>query len=112
MDAFDDTDIWRIIMLYGRNTATYKLALGACLSQFAHQEQTTIRMPDLAAAFFDIYADRLKNGKPQLLHPSRHTVMEQIVSLHTLGKLDLDFIPFIMDRLEPHFITRRPAGWC
>ena len=89
LNDFNETDLWRIIILYGRNTATYKLALGACLVRFAQADQTTITMPDLAETFFDVYAERLKDGgKPQLLHPHRQTVMENIVTLYTLGKLN------------------------
>ncbi|NLA59249.1 MAG: HNH endonuclease [Firmicutes bacterium] len=80
-------DYWRAIILYGLNTATYKLALGQCLVNFTTQGKTRVSMSELAEEFFDIYKDRLENGKPQLDHVSRRTVMETIVELYNLGKL-------------------------
>jgi hypothetical protein len=87
-EPFQPRDLWRSIILYGRNTATYKIALGRCLADFAEQGKSQIRMSELAEAFFEVYLDRLKEGKPQLFQPGRQTVMEQIVALHNLGKLD------------------------
>jgi 5-methylcytosine-specific restriction endonuclease McrA len=87
-ELFQPKDLWRSIILYGRNAATYKIALGRCLIGFAEQGKSHIVMQELAEAFFNIYLDRLKEGKPQLLLPGRQTVMEQIVALHNLGKLE------------------------
>lgn len=85
---FQPIDFWRLIILYGRNTATYKLALARCLRDFAQNGVTRVSMQDLAARFFDLYVERLRNGMPQLYMPGRQTVMERIVALYNLGKLD------------------------
>jgi 5-methylcytosine-specific restriction endonuclease McrA len=80
-------DYWRAIILYGLNTATYKPALGQTLLSFAQQGKTTVTMPELAEAFFDLYHARLQTGKPQLAQPNRLTVMERIVAAHNAGRL-------------------------
>jgi 5-methylcytosine-specific restriction endonuclease McrA len=88
IDKFEEKDFWRAIILYGLNQATYKIALGQCLIDFAKQGKTNVKMSELAVSFFDLYHDRLKNGKPQLVMPNRRTVMEKIVDLYNLGKLN------------------------
>lgn len=80
-------DYWRAIILYGINTATYKIALGQCLVGFARQGKTTVTMHELAEEFFTLYLERLRTGKPQLMLPNRRTVMERIVDQYNLGKL-------------------------
>jgi hypothetical protein len=84
---FQPSDYWRAIILYGRNTATYKIALAHCLIEFAEQGKTRVSMEELAEAFFDVYDERLQNGKPQLMLPGRLTVMERTVELYTMGRL-------------------------
>jgi 5-methylcytosine-specific restriction endonuclease McrA len=83
----DPRDCWRGVILYGLNTATYKIALGQCLARFACEGRDRVTMPELAEAFFDLYADRLQAGRPQLVLPGRLTVMERIVGLHSAGQL-------------------------
>lgn len=87
-EPFQPKDLWRSIVLYGRNAATYKIALGRCLAAFAEQRKSHVSMPELAEAFFDLYLDRLIEGKPQLLLPGRQTIIEQIVALYNIGKLE------------------------
>ena len=86
----DPVVAWRAIVLYGQNTATYKIALGRCLERFAGEGRTHVRLPELAEAFLDLYAERLQAGKPQLLTPGRLTVMERVVALHRHGTIDRD----------------------
>ena len=31
---YSDKDLWRMLTLYGLNTATYKIALGQCICNF------------------------------------------------------------------------------
>jgi 5-methylcytosine-specific restriction endonuclease McrA len=85
--AFDKSDFWRAIILYGFNEATYKIALGQCLIRFTEQDKTFISMNDLAKEFFDLYHERLKSNKPQLATPHRRTVMERIIDLYNLGSI-------------------------
>jgi hypothetical protein len=62
------TDYWRSIILYGRNVATYKIALGQVLLGAAARGKSTISFPELAADFFRAYRERLGNGRPPKQH--------------------------------------------
>ncbi|WP_070120429.1 HNH endonuclease [Bacillus marinisedimentorum] len=84
---FETKDFWRAIILYGLNQATYKIALGQCLYRLAEKEKNKVTMHDLAVEFFEVYYERLKNNKPQLLLPNRRTVMERIMDLYNLGSI-------------------------
>lgn len=86
--AFQPKDYWRSIILYGLNTATYKIALGQCLASFAQHNKAYISMSELSEAFLSLYTDRLKFGKPQISQPGRLTVMERIVELYSIGSID------------------------
>lgn len=68
-------DYWRGIVLYGDNSATYKLALAAVLMEFAQEGRTEATRGDLAAAFFRLYRERLRNEMPQQANPTRKTVL-------------------------------------
>ncbi len=73
-------DQWRALILYGRNVATYKIALGKVLLDLARREHTTINMPELAEAFLDTYIERLAQAaRPQLNVSGRKTLMERVV---------------------------------
>ncbi|MGI6663192.1 MAG: HNH endonuclease [Bacillota bacterium] len=85
---FTARDFWRAIILYGLNTATYKMALGQCIAEFVRNEQTKISVDDLALEFLHLYRERLANGKPQLSNPQRQSVMEQVVEEFNLGLID------------------------
>ncbi len=86
----DPVVAWRAIVLYGQNTATYKIALGRCLERFSLDGRDRVRLPELAEAFFDLYVERLQAGKPQLLTPGRLTVMERIVAAYEHGSVGRD----------------------
>ena len=89
--AEDPTLSWRAIVLYGLNTATYKIALGRSLEHLARAGRDRITVPELAEIFFDLYAERLRDGgRPQLSQPNRLTVMERVVALHETGTIDRD----------------------
>ncbi|MFD3165458.1 HNH endonuclease [Herpetosiphon sp. NSE202] len=80
---FNEVDHWRSVVLYGLNTSTYKLALALVLLETSQQGKTTLSREDLARAFLNRYQERLKNPLPQLSHPWRQAVMEQIVTRYT-----------------------------
>lgn len=80
-------DYWRAIVLYGNNVATYKIALAACLIEFAEAGATHVSMDELAVAFFHRYRERLTNGQPQLSNPARKTVLERTVEAYHAGTL-------------------------
>jgi hypothetical protein len=89
-DKFSTKDYWRAIILYGLNTATYKIALAKCLYKFSRQGKTSVSTNELAEEFFYLFKDRLQNGMPQLDNPSRQTKMEHIVKLYNLSKISKD----------------------
>lgn len=81
------SDSWRAIVLFGLNTATYKMALGNCLYGFAERGVVSVTMGELAEAFFEAYLERLKLDRPQLSTPGRLTVMERVVQRYMSGAL-------------------------
>jgi hypothetical protein len=89
LDDFSNADCWRALVLYGLNTATYKIALAKTLLGFTEANQVTVSWPELSKQFFEEYLSRLQtNGSmPQGGLPSRRTKMERIVAEHRLGKL-------------------------
>ncbi len=79
-DEFNDEDIWKGIILFGLNAATYKMALAKSLFSFAKNNKTTVYWDDLADSFLKEYLERLKSSKmPQQGNPNRLTVMERVV---------------------------------
>lgn len=88
---FQAPDFWRAIVLYGLNNATYKIALGKCLLNFAEQGLTHVSWEELSRQYFDEYVKRLTiNPSPQQINPSRLTVMERIVHLFQSGSTTYD----------------------
>ena len=85
MENFKEKDYWRALILYGLNTATYKMAFAKSLNHFVDLGKTDVPMIELAEVFFDLYLNRLENGMPQLDLKGRTTVMEQVVSRYNLN---------------------------
>lgn len=90
MQKFNDKELWRMLILYGLNTATYKIALGQCLYNFTENQKTNVSMDMLSKEFFDLYNRRLENGMPQLSHETRLTVMEKVVARYKGGTIGYD----------------------
>ena len=89
--GFSPEEYWKAIVLFGRNNATYKMALGKCLLKFAENDKTTVPWDELSTSFLSIYRKRLmENPMPQQGHPSRLTVLERIVSQMNLGVITED----------------------
>lgn len=88
--GFSIADFWRAIILYGLNTATYKMALGKCLADLVKEGRSEIAIEELAERFVRLYTERLESGKPQLVTPGRQSVMEQVVELNNLGRISRD----------------------
>lgn len=86
--AFEPGDFWRAIVLYGLNTATYKIALARALVGFVEVGRTSVPMATLAESFLDLYQERLTQNKPQLLLAGRQTVMERVVGLLRAGRIE------------------------
>jgi hypothetical protein len=67
---FQENDIslesqWRAIILFGKNSATYKFALGKALLQLASQETNIISIKDLSPIFVDSILQHLKQNDRQ-----------------------------------------------
>jgi hypothetical protein len=79
---FEDQDYWRSIVLYGLNTATYKMCLARVLLEAAHKGETSIEWASLADRFLDKYQSRLEaDPLPQQGIRGRLTVLERAVRL-------------------------------
>ena len=59
-DAF-----WRAVILFGRNSATYKFALGRTLLDMAQQGRTTVSLEDLADPFARQVCEHLRHSPRQ-----------------------------------------------
>ena len=56
---------WRSIILFGRNVASYKFALGQSLLEFATREQEVIALTDLAVPFARKLCEHLRTADKQ-----------------------------------------------
>ena len=56
---------WRAIILFGRNVASYKFALGKSLLELAQQGRTVVPLTDLALPFAKHIAHHLKLADKQ-----------------------------------------------
>ena len=92
MDDFNDLDYWKGIVLYGLNSATYKIALGKALVELSKQNKEHIRWDTLSEEFLNQYLARLsgENPFPQQAIPMRQTVMERVVKQIQLGTITKD----------------------
>ena len=90
--SFSPVEYWKALILYGRNTATYKIALGKTLIEFCSSGFAKVDWNVLADSFLKQYESRLlvDTPMPQLDHESRTTVMERVVSQKRLGRIDHD----------------------
>jgi len=89
--GFSPEEYWKSIILYGLNAATYKMALGKCLLEFAQNEKATVQWDELSLAFFLKYKQRLQaHPMPQQSNPNRLTTLERIVRQVELGTLTDD----------------------
>ena len=93
---YESKDFWRAVILYGLNTATYKIALGKALINLTEADQTNISMHELAVKFFDLYQDRIKKEMPQLNQPNRLTKMERIIKEYDMQNISY---PEAIDRV-------------
>ena len=56
---------WRAIILFGKNSATYKFAFGKALLQLTSKETTTINLKDLSPIYVDSILQHLKQNNKQ-----------------------------------------------
>lgn len=88
-EKFSDQDYWKAIILYGLNTATYKLAFAHSLLDFSAQGKNAVDWSELADKFLNKYIARLstQDPMPQLGLPGRLTVMERVVAKLKAGTI-------------------------
>ena len=63
-------DYWRSIILFGRNTASYKFALANSLLHFGSEQNQEIKSEDIAAVFSKHICDHLKVNDKQAVSTS------------------------------------------
>jgi hypothetical protein len=90
--VFSTQDHWKALVLYGLNTATYKIAFGKTLLKLSAEGTTTVPWEVLSRQFLDQYIARLsvESPMPQLDHPGRVTVMERVVAKCRSGNIGYD----------------------
>lgn len=88
---FTNEDLFKGIVLFGLNAATYKMGLAQTLLDAAKRQSNTISWNDLASDYFDIYQKRLAtDSMPQQGNPTRLTKMERIVKEHQQGRISIE----------------------
>ncbi len=55
-----DETLWRAIILFGRNVASYKFALGKALLELAEEEKTFVTLEELAGPYSKHLVEHLK----------------------------------------------------
>lgn len=85
---FTNEDLFKGIVLFGLNSATYKMGLAQTLLDAAKRQSNTLSWNELASNYFDLYQQRLTTHQmPQQGNPTRLTKMERIVKEHQQGRL-------------------------
>lgn len=80
-DNISTEELWKAVILYGLNQASYKMALGKVLLDFANRSEVEVSWADLSKAFLDAYIERLSSSnRPQQSTAGRLTKLERIVS--------------------------------
>jgi hypothetical protein len=88
---FTNEELLKGIILYGLNTATYKMGLAECLIDFVRDGKSRIPWNDLSLSFLQKYRERINlTGRPQQGQQSKRTVMERIVRELEANRIDLD----------------------
>jgi hypothetical protein len=89
---FSPQDCWKALVLYGLNTATYKIAFGKTLLKLSADGMTTVPWEELSKEFLDQYITRLSvdSPMPQLEDPKKQTKMERIVAKYRSGNIEYD----------------------
>jgi hypothetical protein len=91
MSNFNPDELWRAIILYGLNQASYKMALGKVLIDQTTNGTHEISWEPLSRSFLDAYIERIEQtGMPQQATTGRLTKMERIVSQFNLGQINYD----------------------
>ena len=91
MSGLQQTELWKAIILYGLNQATYKMALGKVLIEHASSGSNEVNWKQLSKSFLDAYIQRInETGMPQQATSGRLTKLERIVMQFKLGNITYD----------------------
>lgn len=91
MSNLNPIELWRAIILYGLNQASYKMALGKVLIDQTTNGTHEISWEQLSQSFLDAYIERIEQtGMPQQATLGRLTKMERIVSQFSVGQINYD----------------------
>ncbi len=84
----DELEIFRAIILYGQNTASYKFALAKSLIEVARAEKNFVSLDELARPFSQHIVEHVRGGKRQSLTASSKFLFG--CQLFADGKIDED----------------------
>jgi len=90
IDPHEISKHWHSIILTGRDSSTYKMALARCLAELVEEGRTTISWDELASAFLDLYVARVERGKPQLSDLKGQAVAERVALAYRRGEFTRD----------------------
>jgi len=85
-----DETLWRAVILFGRNVASYKFALGKALLDLANDQKSFVKLEDLAEPYSKYLCEHLsKNDKQGTFQRSRFLDACREFNLGKISKSDL-----------------------
>jgi len=87
---------WRSIILFGKNSATYKFAFARCLLDFAEKQQTTVSLEELSKPFANHIVEHLKMNSRQ--GSSRTSTFLNSCRDYISGDLNIDELSNITEK--------------
>ncbi|NLI74313.1 MAG: HNH endonuclease [Euryarchaeota archaeon] len=90
MHSPEPENYWRGVILFGRNSSTYKMALGKLLLGYSYSGLDRISLDDLASDFLSLYIERTENNHPQQGVMGRKTIVEHQIDLIRHGDRSFD----------------------
>ena len=104
----DNTDLWRGVILHGKNASTYKIALGQLLINYSNRNFTKIPLDELAQDFYHTYQKRMDKGLRQNKTSGRDTYVEQMVNEVKVGKTkESNALEFIKENSLKNMVLQR-----
>jgi len=79
---------WRSIILFGKNSATYKFAFGKSLLEIVSKEQNTVSLKDLSPIFVNSILEHLKKNDRQ--GNSNSSTFLNVCRKYNKGEIDYD----------------------
>jgi len=108
LDIQDNTDLWRGVILHGKNASTYKIALATLLVDYSNRNFTKIPLDELASDFFHVYQKRMENGLRQNKTSGRDTYAEQMVNEVKADKTsESDALEFLKENALKKMVLQR-----